>query len=115
MEIMMNYLDLEMKIWIHSTDQSAYCYLTLFVPLIGKSETNCGVNSKRFIRKWELSLVTNFESDKSAAYYANMYKRDSLTGGHVIMLGVDPLSQVAALEGLHAYPEWKILTEMAKV
>ncbi|XP_078176194.1 1-(5-phosphoribosyl)-5-[(5-phosphoribosylamino)methylideneamino] imidazole-4-carboxamide isomerase HISN3, chloroplastic-like isoform X1 [Carex rostrata] len=81
----------------------------------GKSETNCGVNSKRFIRKWELSLVTNFESDKSAAYYANMYKRDSLTGGHVIMLGVDPLSQVAALEGLHAYPEWKILTEMAKV
>ncbi|XP_078154483.1 aldolase-type TIM barrel family protein isoform X2 [Carex rostrata] len=49
-------------------------------------------------------LVTNFESDNSAAYYANMYKRDSLSGGHVIMLGADPLSQVAALEALHAYP-----------
>ncbi|KAJ1700338.1 hypothetical protein LUZ63_000117 [Rhynchospora breviuscula] len=50
------------------------------------------------------SLVTNFESDKSAAFYANMYKSDSLTGGHVIMLGADPLSQAAALEALHAYP-----------
>ncbi|KAF3335286.1 1-(5-phosphoribosyl)-5-[(5-phosphoribosylamino)methylideneamino] imidazole-4-carboxamide isomerase [Carex littledalei] len=50
------------------------------------------------------SLVTNFESDKSAAYYANMYKRDSLSGGHVIMLGADPLSQVAATEALHACP-----------
>lgn len=48
--------------------------------------------------------MTNFESDKSAAYYANMYKRDSLAGGHVIMLGADPLSHVAALEALHAYP-----------
>ncbi|KAF3322156.1 1-(5-phosphoribosyl)-5-[(5-phosphoribosylamino)methylideneamino] imidazole-4-carboxamide isomerase [Carex littledalei] len=70
----------------------------------GKSETNCGVNSKKFIRRWELLFGTNFESDKSAAYYPNMYKRDSLTGGHVIMLGADPLSQVAALEALHAYP-----------
>ncbi|KAJ4796850.1 1-(5-phosphoribosyl)-5-[(5-phosphoribosylamino)methylideneamino] imidazole-4-carboxamide isomerase [Rhynchospora pubera] len=50
------------------------------------------------------SLVTNFESDKSAAYYANMYKNDGLDGGHVIMLGADPLSQAAALEALHAYP-----------
>ncbi|KAJ3704713.1 hypothetical protein LUZ61_008418 [Rhynchospora tenuis] len=50
------------------------------------------------------SLVTNFESDKSAAYYANMYKNDGLDGGHVIMLGADPLSQAAALEGLHSYP-----------
>lgn len=49
-------------------------------------------------------LVTNFESDKSAAEYANMYKEDGLTGGHVIMLGADPLSQAAATEALHAYP-----------
>ncbi|TKY53091.1 phosphoribosylformimino-5-aminoimidazole carboxamide ribotide isomerase [Spatholobus suberectus] len=48
--------------------------------------------------------VTNFESDKSAAEYAALYKRDGLTGGHVIMLGVDPLSKAAALEALHAYP-----------
>ncbi|XP_021897546.1 1-(5-phosphoribosyl)-5-[(5-phosphoribosylamino)methylideneamino] imidazole-4-carboxamide isomerase, chloroplastic [Carica papaya] len=50
------------------------------------------------------SLVTNFESDKSAAVYANLYKEDGLTGGHVIMLGADPLSKAAALEALNAFP-----------
>ena len=50
------------------------------------------------------SLVTNFESDKSAAEYASLYKEDGLTGGHVIMLGADPLSKSAATEALHAYP-----------
>ncbi|EOA27565.1 hypothetical protein CARUB_v10023704mg [Capsella rubella] len=49
-------------------------------------------------------LVTNFESDKSAEEYAKMYKEDELTGGHVIMLGADPLSQAAAIGALHAYP-----------
>ncbi|KAM1079009.1 hypothetical protein ACFX2B_013619 [Malus domestica] len=49
-------------------------------------------------------LVTNFVSDKSAAEYAKMYKEDGLTGGHVIMLGADPLSRAAAIEALHAYP-----------
>lgn len=48
--------------------------------------------------------VTNFESDKSAAEYATLYKQDGLTGGHVIMLGADPLSKAAAFEALHAYP-----------
>ncbi|KAK6147204.1 hypothetical protein DH2020_018116 [Rehmannia glutinosa] len=33
-----------------------------------------------------------------------MYKDDGLTGGHVIMLGADPLSNSAAIEALHAYP-----------
>lgn len=50
------------------------------------------------------SLVTNFESDKSAGEYASLYKEDGLTGGHVIMLGRDPLSNAAAIEALHAYP-----------
>ncbi|GMJ04923.1 hypothetical protein HRI_004161500 [Hibiscus trionum] len=36
----------------------------------------------------ELALVTNFESDKSAAEFAELYKKDGLKGGHVIMLGV---------------------------
>ncbi|XP_061361928.1 1-(5-phosphoribosyl)-5-[(5-phosphoribosylamino)methylideneamino] imidazole-4-carboxamide isomerase, chloroplastic-like isoform X2 [Gastrolobium bilobum] len=48
--------------------------------------------------------VTNFESDKSAAEYASLYKLDGLTGGHVIMLGADTLSKAAAFEALHAYP-----------
>lgn len=51
------------------------------------------------------TLVTNFQSDKSAAEYANLYKEDGLTGGHVIMLGADPPSKFAAFEALHAYPD----------
>lgn len=50
------------------------------------------------------TLVTNFESDKSAAEFANLYKEDGLTGGHIIMLGADTLSKSAAIEALHAYP-----------
>ncbi|KAL6620223.1 hypothetical protein ACP70R_035362 [Stipagrostis hirtigluma subsp. patula] len=50
------------------------------------------------------ALVTNFESDKSPAEFANLYKEDELVGGHVIMLGADPASQAAALEALRAYP-----------
>lgn len=50
------------------------------------------------------SLVTNFESDKSPAEFANLYKQDGLTGGHVIMLGADPTSKSAAIKALHAYP-----------
>ncbi|KAL7137370.1 hypothetical protein ABFS83_10G087000 [Erythranthe nasuta] len=50
------------------------------------------------------SLITNYESDKSAAEYAKMYKQDDLTGGHVIMLGDDPLSKAAAIEALHEFP-----------
>ncbi|CAL9180471.1 unnamed protein product, partial [Musa hybrid cultivar] len=49
-------------------------------------------------------LVTNFESDKSPAEFANLYKKDGLKGGHVIMLGADAASQSAAFEALRAYP-----------
>ncbi|KAK4835920.1 hypothetical protein QYF36_016361 [Acer negundo] len=52
----------------------------------------------------ETKLVTNFESDKSAAEFADLYKEDGLKGGHAIMLGSDPLSQAAAITALHAYP-----------
>ncbi|OMO68363.1 Ribulose-phosphate binding barrel [Corchorus olitorius] len=52
-----------------------------------------------------LTLVTNFESDKSAAEFAKLYMKDGLKGGHVIMLGADPLSQAAAIEALHAFPD----------
>lgn len=57
----------------------------------------------------ESALLTNFESDKSAAEFANMYKEDGLLGGHVIMLGADPLSVSAAFEALHAYPGTSIV------
>jgi len=49
------------------------------------------------------SLVTNFQTDLSPAHYAAMYKKDELTGGHVIMLG--PGNEEAALSALSAYPQ----------
>jgi len=47
--------------------------------------------------------VENFVSDKGAAYYAELYKKDNLTGGHVIMLG--PGNEEEVLNALKAYPE----------
>lgn len=48
------------------------------------------------------ALRTNFEATKSAAEFAEMYRRDGLEGGHVIMLG--PGCEEAALAALAAYP-----------
>jgi phosphoribosylformimino-5-aminoimidazole carboxamide ribotide isomerase len=48
------------------------------------------------------TLRTNFVSERPAAWYAELYRRDALTGGHVIMLG--PGNDAAAREALAAYP-----------
>jgi len=45
---------------------------------------------------------TNFVSDHSAAWFAELYKRDGLTGGHVIMLG--PGNEIEARAALAAFP-----------
>lgn len=47
-------------------------------------------------------VVENFVSEKSAGYYAELFRRDGLQGGHVIMLGPD--NEAAAIEALAAYP-----------
>jgi phosphoribosylformimino-5-aminoimidazole carboxamide ribotide isomerase len=47
-------------------------------------------------------LRTNFVAERPASWYAELYRRDGLTGGHVIMLG--PGNESAALEALAAYP-----------
>lgn len=47
-------------------------------------------------------LHTNFESDQPAEYYGDLYRKDALTGGHVIKLG--PNNDVAARAALAAYP-----------
>lgn len=46
-------------------------------------------------------LQTNFVSDRTPAYYAELYKRDNLTGGHVIQLGKG--NTAAAKEALAAW------------
>jgi phosphoribosylformimino-5-aminoimidazole carboxamide ribotide isomerase len=47
-------------------------------------------------------LRTNFVSDRSAAWFAELYKRDNLKGGHVIMLGAGNESEARA--ALRAFP-----------
>jgi phosphoribosylformimino-5-aminoimidazole carboxamide ribotide isomerase len=46
--------------------------------------------------------ATNFESSYPAAYYAEIYRADNLTGGHVIMLG--PGNTDEAINALQAFP-----------
>ncbi len=47
-------------------------------------------------------LKTNFVSTHPADYYANLFKADAITGGHVIKLG--PGNEEAAKLALSAYP-----------
>jgi len=47
-------------------------------------------------------VQTNFESEHDSAYYAELYRKDGLRGGHVIMLG--PGNRDAAMQALKAYP-----------
>src|SRR5213594_3623985 len=47
-------------------------------------------------------LRTNFVSERSSAWFAELYKRDGLKGGHVIMLG--PGNEPEARAALRAYP-----------
>lgn len=48
-------------------------------------------------------LQTNFTSEHPAAYYSDLYRKNSLRGGHVIMLG--PGNDAAAKEALEAWPQ----------
>lgn len=47
-------------------------------------------------------LQTNFVSDRPSSWYAELYRKDHLFGGHVIMLG--PGNESAAREALAAFP-----------
>ncbi|HHY86067.1 MAG TPA: phosphoribosylformimino-5-aminoimidazole carboxamide ribotide isomerase [Verrucomicrobia bacterium] len=48
------------------------------------------------------ALKTNFVSDRPAEWFAELYRRDGLEGGHVIMLG--PGNEDPARAALRAYP-----------
>lgn len=48
-------------------------------------------------------LKTNFASELPPAHYAELYRKDGLYGGHVIMLG--PGNEKAAREALAAFPQ----------
>ncbi len=48
------------------------------------------------------AVRTNFVSARPASWFADLYRRDGLTGGHVIMLGAG--NEAPAREALAAYP-----------
>lgn len=48
-------------------------------------------------------LETNFVSERSSAWFAKLYRKDELKGGHVIQLG--PGNKEAACAALRAYPD----------
>lgn len=50
----------------------------------------------------QTTLRTNFASHLPPAHYAELYRRDNLVGGHVIMLGSG--NEAAAREALTAWP-----------
>lgn len=50
----------------------------------------------------EQGLQTNFESEKPSQWYAELYRRDRLPGGHIIQLGRG--NEKAAEAALHAWP-----------
>ncbi len=51
----------------------------------------------------DAGLRTNFVSEKRAAWFAELYRRDGLAGGHVIMLG--PGNELEARSALAAFPD----------
>lgn len=48
------------------------------------------------------NLTTNFETDLPSSYFAGIYKKDTITGGHVIMLGKG--NEEAARSALTTFP-----------
>ncbi|MBQ5761797.1 MAG: phosphoribosylformimino-5-aminoimidazole carboxamide ribotide isomerase [Clostridia bacterium] len=48
--------------------------------------------------------LENYVSEYESDYYASMFKKDNLQGGHVIMLGKSPENYNAAIKALAAYP-----------
>jgi phosphoribosylformimino-5-aminoimidazole carboxamide ribotide isomerase len=48
------------------------------------------------------ALQTNFVSDHTASWFAELYRRDGLSGGHVVMLG--PGNETEARAALLAFP-----------
>ncbi|MSU32076.1 MAG: phosphoribosylformimino-5-aminoimidazole carboxamide ribotide isomerase [Pedosphaera sp.] len=61
------------------------------VQIVGGTLTDSGIDT-----------VTRFESSQHPRWYADLYRRDALTGGHVIALG--PGNEAAALDALSAWP-----------
>jgi phosphoribosylformimino-5-aminoimidazole carboxamide ribotide isomerase len=80
--------------------------ITLFRPCIdlhdGKVKQIVG-GTLSMNRNRRSELVENYVSNQPACYFAELFRRDGLMGGHVIQLG--PGNEQAARKALAAYPE----------
>lgn len=76
--------------------------MTLFRPVIDLHQGRVKQIVGGTLTADEGGLRTNFVSDRPASYFAGLYRRDGLRGGHVIMLG--PGNEAAAEQALRAYP-----------
>ncbi|MBU2542338.1 phosphoribosylformimino-5-aminoimidazole carboxamide ribotide isomerase [Patescibacteria group bacterium] len=50
------------------------------------------------------SVTENFVADRGASYFANLYKKDNLFGGHIIMLDNEEETKKQALLALKSFP-----------
>ncbi|WP_058306463.1 phosphoribosylformimino-5-aminoimidazole carboxamide ribotide isomerase [Gracilibacillus massiliensis] len=55
------------------------------------------------LNKENQEVIENYVSTYDSSYYADMFKKDKLKGGHVIMLGEG--NKDAAIKALQSYPE----------
>jgi phosphoribosylformimino-5-aminoimidazole carboxamide ribotide isomerase len=77
--------------------------MTLFRPCIDLHDGRVKQIVGGSLREDGAGPTTNFVSEHGPAYYAELYRRDDLHGGHVIKLG--PGNDAAAGEALDAFPE----------
>lgn len=77
-------------------------FMTLFRPCIDLHQGQVKQIVGGSLTDDAAQLQTNFASNQPAAYFADLYQRDGLQGGHVIQLG--PGNRRAAQEALATYP-----------
>jgi phosphoribosylformimino-5-aminoimidazole carboxamide ribotide isomerase len=76
---------------------------SLFRPCIDLHEGKVKQIVGSSLRDDGVAPVTNFVSQETPQYYAQMYQRDQVKGGHVIMLGKG--NELAAQQALAAFPK----------
>jgi phosphoribosylformimino-5-aminoimidazole carboxamide ribotide isomerase len=76
--------------------------MTLFRPCIDLRNGRVTQIVGGTLRADGAGVRVNYESDRPASYFAALYRRDGLAGGHVIQLG--PGNEAAARDALAAWP-----------
>lgn len=64
--------------------------------------SDTGERSEHGMHGADAPTITNFQSAKPSSFFADLYKKDGIVGGHVISLG--PGNQEAVLSALRTFP-----------